>query len=89
MKTLQINIGQLISKGLFGILNSSKNERKKGMIVLLDWFCLFIKFIFLEELKTPKSPFEISWLLERMENLNGIESDLHWWFVQDIQWTAL
>ena len=47
--------GQLISKGLFGILNSSKNRTKT--------IRFFIRF--LEELKTPddQSPFEINWPL--------------------------
>ena len=50
--------GQLISKGLFGILNP-KNERKKSdlstMIPQVDLF----SFIFWRKLKTPKRHFEI------------------------------
>ena len=46
--------GQLISKGLFDILNSSKKRRKKfnftAMIPQVDLFL----FIFLKKLKTPK-----------------------------------
>ena len=51
---LQIVKDQLISKGLFDVFNSSKNERKH--IDLRSNF--FINF--LEEFKTSKSPFEIN-----------------------------
>ena len=57
------NKGQLISEGLFGILNSPKKQTKEfdftTMIPQVDLF----SFVFLEELKTPKSPFEIIWPL--------------------------
>ena len=51
---------QLISKGLFDILNSSKKRRKKfnftSMIPQVDLFPL----IFWEKLKTQKRHFEIN-----------------------------
>jgi hypothetical protein len=55
--------GELISKVLFGTLNSSKNERKNfylrySMYCKVEIFRFFVRF--LEELKTPKSPFEIN-----------------------------
>ena len=52
--------GQLISKGLFGILNSSKKLTKKfdltTMIPQVDLF----SFVFWKNLKTPKRHFEIN-----------------------------
>ena len=48
--------GQLISKGLFGILNFSKKRAKK--IYLATMIPLFVHF--LEELKTPKRQLEIN-----------------------------
>ena len=51
--------GQLISKGLFGILNFSKKRAKK--IYLATMIPLFVHF--LEELKTPKRQLEINWPL--------------------------
>ena len=53
--------GQLISKGLFGILNSSKKQTKKfdfitGMIPQVDLF----SFVFWKILKTPKRHFKIN-----------------------------
>ena len=54
--------GQLISKALVGILNSSKKWTKQfnlsTMIPQVDFL-----FCFFEELKTPKSLFEINWPL--------------------------
>ena len=48
--------GQLISKCLFGVLNSSKKQTKTSrQVVKLN---LFVRF--LEELKTPKRHFEIN-----------------------------
>ena len=51
--------GQLISKGLFGILNSPKKRTKKldftSMIPQVDLF----SFVFWEKLKTQKRHFEI------------------------------
>ena len=52
---------QLISKGLFqGILNSSK--KNLGYHAVYNVWSNFFGFllVFLEELKTPKSPFEIN-----------------------------
>ena len=55
--------GHLISKGLFGILNSSKKWTKKfdltNMIPQVDLFL----FIFWKNLKTPKRHFKICWPL--------------------------
>ena len=52
--------GQLISKGLFGILNSPKKRTKNfdftTMIPQVDLF----SFVFWEKLKTPKRHFEIN-----------------------------
>ena len=50
-----------------GILNSSKNERKKSTLLLYtnyDTSCRIVFVCFLEELKTPKTHFEINWPLE-------------------------
>ena len=53
--------GQLISKGLVGILNSSKKRTKKFDLQYYDSTSSRLVFVrFLEELKTPKSPFEIN-----------------------------
>ena len=55
--------GQLISKGLFAILNSSKKRMKQfdltTMIPQVDLF----SFVFWKKLKTPKRHFEINWPL--------------------------
>ena len=52
--------GQIISKGLFGIINSPKKGTKifdfTTMIPQLDLFF----FVFWEKLKTPKRHFEIN-----------------------------
>ena len=52
--------GQLISKCLFGVFNSPKNERKKfdftTMIPQIDLFSL----VFWVKLKTPKKHFKIN-----------------------------
>ena len=59
--------GQLISKGLFGILTSSKNQAKEvdltTMIPQVDLF----SFIFWKNLKTPKRHFEINWPLRKKQ----------------------
>ena len=52
--------GQLISKGLVGILNSSKKRTKKFDLQYYDTSGRLVFVRFLEELKTPKSPFEIN-----------------------------
>jgi hypothetical protein len=56
----RISKGQLFSKGLFGILNSSKKRTKKidltTMIPQVDLF----SFAFWKNLKTPKRLFEIN-----------------------------
>ena len=56
----QLTKGQLISKGLFGILNCPKKRTKKfeftTMIPQVDLF----SFVFWEKLKTPKRHFEIN-----------------------------
>ena len=53
--------GQLISKGLVDILNSSKkwNEENRPTVLQISQVDLFL-FVFLKELKTPKCPFEIN-----------------------------
>ena len=51
--------GQLISKGLVGILNSSKKRTKKFDIQYYDTSGRLVFVRFLEELKTQKSLFEI------------------------------
>ena len=60
---------QLISKVIFGSLNSSKKNFQKQFDLrsMVDWsilFCFFIRC--LEELKTQKIPFEINWPSERV-----------------------
>ena len=54
--------GQLISWGLFGVLNSSKNEKKWPNSNLKPQVELF-----LEELRILKSPFEIKWPLAEIK----------------------
>ena len=50
----------LISKGLFGTLNSSKKQTKEfDLTAMIPQVELFL-FVFLEELKTPKRHFEIA-----------------------------
>ena len=49
--------GQLVSKGLVGILNSSKKRTKKFDLQCYDISGRLVFVRFLEELKTPKSPF--------------------------------
>ena len=55
-----VSKGQLISKGLFGNLNSPKKRTKKfdfnTMIPQVDLF----SFVFWEKLKTPERHFEIN-----------------------------
>ena len=59
--TADLDKGQLISKGLVGILNSSNNERKISTYSkYYDTSGRLVFVRFLEELKTPKSPFEIN-----------------------------
>ena len=56
--------GQLISKGHFGILNSSKKWTEKIDLTTMIRTSGRIVFVqFLEELKTPKIHFEIYWPL--------------------------
>ena len=54
--------GQLISKGLFGVFNSSKKRTKKfdlaSTMVCTSSRIIFVRF--LEELKTPKRHFGIN-----------------------------
>ena len=57
------NKGQLISRGLIGILNSSKKQTKKFDLQYYDTSGRLVFVRFLEELKTPKSPFESNWPL--------------------------
>ena len=54
---------QLISKGLFDILNSSKKRRKKfNFTAMIPQVNLF-SFVFWKKAKTPKKPFGIYWTL--------------------------
>ena len=55
--------GQLISKGLVGILNSSKKRTKTFNLQYYDNSGRLVFVHFLEELKTSKSPLEINWPL--------------------------
>ena len=60
--------GQLISKCLFAIFNSSKKRLKKfDLPTILRQVELFL-FVFLEELKTPKRHLEINWPLVLSRN---------------------
>ena len=52
--------GQLISKWLVGILNYSKKRMKKFDLQYYDTSGWQVFVCFLQELKTPKSPFEIN-----------------------------
>ena len=59
MAKARIAEGQIISEENFCVFNSSKNERK--ISALIDWGKnLNFQVCFLEELKTPKFPFEIN-----------------------------
>ena len=59
--------GQLISKGLFGILNSSKKRMKKfDLTTMIPQVDLFL-FVFWKNLKTPKRHLEINWPLARSQ----------------------
>ena len=57
--------GQLISKGLYRILNFPKKWTKKFDFTTVLWYlkstCFL--FVFWEKLKTPKRHFEINWPL--------------------------
>ena len=56
--------GHLISKGLFGILNSPKKQTKKfDFTTIIPQVNLF-SFIFWEKLKTPKRHFKVNCPLE-------------------------
>ena len=59
---------QLISKGLFGVFNSSKKRMKNFCPSSLGQKLKFL-FRFLEELETPKFPFEINWPLTKKVNV--------------------
>ena len=52
--------GQLISKSLFGIFNSPKNERKKNPLYYYGTSSRIVFICILGELKTPKRHFEIN-----------------------------
>ena len=51
--------GQLISKGLFGILNSPKKRMKEINFTTIPQVALF-SFVFWEKLKTPERHFKIN-----------------------------
>ena len=59
--------GQLISKGLFGILTSSKNQAKEVDLTTMIPQVDFFSFIFWKNLKTPKIHFEINWPLRKKQ----------------------
>ena len=68
---------QLISKGLVGILNSSKKRTKKFDLQYYDTMTYdtsgrLVFVCFLEELRTPKSPFEIRGPLRLAQDLKTI-----------------
>ena len=54
--------GQLISKGLFIILKSSKKRKKIDLTTMIHQVDLF-SFVFWKNLKSPKRHFEINWPL--------------------------
>ena len=55
--------GQLISKGILGILNTPKKQTKKiGFTTIIPQVKLFL-FVFWEKLKTPKRHFDANWPL--------------------------
>ena len=58
-KNSRVTKCQFITKGLVGILNSSKKKRMKKINDYNDTSGRLVFVRFLEELKTPKSPFEI------------------------------
>ena len=57
---LHSNKGQLISKGLFVILNSPKKQTKKFDFTTIQYLRSPFFFFFWEKLKTPKRHFEIN-----------------------------
>ena len=57
-----IIIGQLISKRLFGIINSSRKRTKQFNLTMIPLVDLF-SYVFWKNLKTPKRHFEIHWPL--------------------------
>ena len=59
--------GQLISKGLVGILNSPKKWTKKFDLQYYDTSGRLVFIRFLEELKTPKSPLKLTDLYPRFQ----------------------
>ena len=64
--------GQLISKCIFGILNSPKKWTKKlNFTTMVPQVKLFL-FFFLGELKTPKRHFEINWPSALLQLFNSI-----------------
>ena len=78
-------IGQLISKGLFATLNSSKKPKRNQLYYYdISGWIVFVHF--LEEFKTPKRHFEINWPLancqENKKKCNvlplGTKSILYW-----------
>ena len=56
--------GQLISKCLLGIFNSSKKRAKQFALTMMVPQVELFSFVVLEELKPPKRHFEINWPLE-------------------------
>ena len=63
--------GQLISKGLFAILNSSKKQTKKFDLTTMIHQVDLFSFVFWKNLKIPKRLFEINWLLPHLAVLGS------------------
>ena len=63
-----ITKGQLISRGLFCVFNSSKKRTKKLDLSVQCYNIYLRSNCFLEELRTPRSPFEINWPLYNNNN---------------------
>ena len=63
--------GQLISKGIFCILNSSKKWTKKFDLTTMIPQFDFFSFVFWKKVKTPKRHFEINWPLSRQQVLRA------------------
>ena len=84
--------GQLISKCLFGIFDSSKKPTKKSDLTTMVPPVELFSFIFWKNLKTPKRHFEINWPLTALYSL--IKEDffnmilVKWELGINCKWTA-
>ena len=79
--------GQLISKGLFSVFNSSKKWTKKFCPNILGQKLKFSSSFFLEELKTPKRHFEISWPLQNEDIKRHFKTN--WCLQNDVPYARL